>query len=250
MTGAERRTRRLAAPLAVALAWLALSLSTDSRLAHSAPLPFQVLAEQVAALFPEVEGDVIEAEGAQVTISVGRRQGVQPGVEMVLFREGRELRHPKTGELLGRAERRLGRVIVGEVFEAYALATVAQGGGARPGDRVRVSAGKIRLTVLSLATGLKAGPAEAATRKLVGELDRTGRFQVVFGDQVRVWIAQEGITEAAFLNGTGVREALQRFKTAHLLVLGFAKVRDKPYMEVRLFSGLRAGPLLSTALLV
>ncbi|MFQ5792972.1 MAG: hypothetical protein ACE5JI_21085, partial [Acidobacteriota bacterium] len=125
-------------PLTFALVALALWLPAGTAHGQSEPLPFTLLAEQLTALFPKVAGDVIEARDARVTISVGRRDGLQPGVEMVLFREGRELRHPKTGELLGHAEKRLGRVIVGEVFEGYSLATVAQGGGARPGDRVRV----------------------------------------------------------------------------------------------------------------
>ncbi|MFQ5829714.1 MAG: FG-GAP repeat domain-containing protein [Candidatus Methylomirabilia bacterium] len=240
----------MAGPLAVVLASLALFFCTDTQLARSAPLPFQVLAEQVAAFFPKVEGDVIEAQGAQLTISLGRRDGLQPDVEMVLFREGRELRHPKTGELLGHAEKRLGQVIVGEVFETHSLATVTEGGGARSGDRVRVSSGKIKLTVLKLVSGLKEDLAEAATRELIGELGRTGRFQVMFGDQVGVWLTQERIARKAFLDGAGVREALARFKIDYLLVLGLSKVQKKPYLEVRLFSRGPAEPLLNTALFV
>ncbi|MBI4610245.1 MAG: VCBS repeat-containing protein [Candidatus Rokubacteria bacterium] len=238
-----------------ATAWFAAALfflagATGLARGQAEPLPFKLLAEQLVALFPEVVADVVEVQGGKVTISVGRRGGLQPGVQMVLFREGRELRHPKSGEVLGRVEEQRGRVVVDETFDTYSTASVIEGSGARPGDKVRVSAGKIKLTVLKLVSGLKEDLAEAAVRAVVEELGRTGRFQVEFGDRVSVWLSQRAVTDQEFLAGTGVREALERFRIGHLLVLGFSKVGKRPYMEVRLFSGLRAESVLTTSLFV
>src|SRR5262245_1370538 len=70
-----------------------------------------VLAEQISALFPKLDGEVIEVQGTTLTIGIGRREGAVAGIELSLYREGRELRHPKTGELLGRAEQPVGRVM-------------------------------------------------------------------------------------------------------------------------------------------
>src|ERR1700693_1931750 len=55
------------------------------------------LVEQVAALFPKVEGDVIQVSGGKVTLSIGQRDGVVAGVELAVDREGEEGKHPQAG---------------------------------------------------------------------------------------------------------------------------------------------------------
>src|SRR5262249_17965925 len=102
---------------------------------QSAPAPsVGLLAEQIAALFPKLDGEVNEVQGTTLTIGIGRREGAIAGIELSLYREGRELRHPRTGELLGRAEQPVGRVMLQEVFEAYSTGKVTQGGDIQPGD--------------------------------------------------------------------------------------------------------------------
>src|SRR3989442_11572605 len=135
--------------------------------AQTAPAPFASFVSQIVALFPKVEGEVIEVQGTQLTLSVGRRDGLNPGIELALFREGRELRHPKTGEILGRTEESLGRVSVTQVNEAYSLATTSPVMDVRPGDRVRISSGKIKLAVIPLASGVKEDQVETAVQELV-----------------------------------------------------------------------------------
>src|SRR5437762_751095 len=80
---------------AVALAPVALAP------AQTAAPTLGVLVSQVVALFPRVDGDVLEVQGETVTLSIGKRDGLVPGVELSLYREGRGLRHPRTGEVLG-----------------------------------------------------------------------------------------------------------------------------------------------------
>ncbi len=218
--------------------------------AQTTPLSLTVLVDQILALFPKVEGEVIEAQGRRLTLSLGRRDGVQPGLDLALYREGRELKHPKTGEVLGRTEETLGRVSVTQVFEAYSTGSITQGGEVRPGDKVRVSAGKIQLTLLPLVSGVKASLVEAVTHELVEGLSRTVRFQVMMGDQVAVWLAREGIQGEEVLKGDRLSVAAERFKIGHLLALSFSQVQRKPYMEARLFAFPRVEPLLSTAFFV
>ena len=211
------------------------------------PPSLGVLVDQVVALFPKVEGQVIEVQGKTLTLSLGRREGIQAGIELSLYREGRELRHPKTGELLGRTEQDLGRVSVAEVFEAYSTGTVSRGSDIRPGDKARISAGKIKLTLLPLLGGVKEILAEAAIHELVEGLDRTGRFQISMGDAVSVWLAQEGFTGDEAIQGKGLAAAGERFKVEYLLAIYFKRVQNRPYMEVRLFAFPGATSLLSTA---
>src|SRR5262249_44402812 len=135
--------------------------------AGPAPTPITTLVAQVVAVFPKVEGDVMKVEGDQVTLSVGKRDGVVAGVELMVYREGEELKHPKTGEVLGRTEKTVGRLSITDVAEAYSTGRISQGNGVQPGDKARVSAGKVKLTVLPLSTGVRDTLIEAAIQELV-----------------------------------------------------------------------------------
>jgi hypothetical protein len=216
----------------------------------AAPLSFKVLADQLTALFPTIQTDIVEVTDSRVILAAGRGQGVQAGLEMVGYREGRELIHPRTKQSLGRMEETLGRLVVAQAFENYSVATHVDGPKVQAGDRARVSAGKIRLTVLPLGTGARPKVAEVAVQEMLQELERTGRFQVAFGDQVLAWLGQEKIGPDDFLKGKGVAEASQKFNLAHLLALHFNTVENKLFMEARLFSRAGPAPLLQTTLLV
>ncbi len=217
-----------------------------------APTPITSLVAQVTALFPKVEGDVLKVEGPQVTLSIGQRDGVVAGVELVVVHEGDELKHPKTGEILGRKEETVGRVRVEEVAEAYSVArvTTSRGSGIAPGDKARVSAGKIRLTVLPLSTGIRDNLIEAAVQEMVDGLTRTGRFSVGMGDSLGVALAQQGVKPEDALEGKGLKQVADRFKAENILVVHFKRVETKPYMDVRLFELPRAEAALSTAFFV
>jgi hypothetical protein len=218
----------------------------------TAPPSFRVLADQVADLFPTVSTEVVEVTDGRVTLAGGRSQGLVSGLELVVVREGRELYHPTTREVLGRVEQALGRVVVTEVSERYAVAKPVGGEAAamQAGDKARVPAGKIRLAVVALASGPRSRMIEAATSELVQELERRGRFQVAFGDQVAVWLTQQNIAAEDFMAGRGVREAAVRFKFPQLLALHFTTVQGRLFMDARVFSEAVEAPLLQNALFV
>lgn len=233
--------------LARAVGCVALVLAGAAASAQTAQPTLGVLVNQVVALFPRVDGDVLEVQGATVTLSIGTRDGLVPGVELALYRQGRELVHPRTGEVLGKTEQALGRVLVRQVFEAYSTGTVTPGSEVKPGDRARVSAGKIKLTLLPLVEGIKDALAEAATYELIEALNRTGRFQVGLGDAVNVWLGRQGIKRQDVLDGKGLAPVGERFKVEHLLVVAYSRVEKKPYMDVRLFTLPAGTALLTTA---
>src|SRR2546428_467020 len=103
--------------------------------AQTAPPTLGVLVNQILALFPKVDGEVLEVQGTTVTLSLGQRDGLVAGGELTAYREGRELRHPKTGEILGRTEEVLGRGAVQQVQEAYGPGRVVAGTDIRPGAK-------------------------------------------------------------------------------------------------------------------
>jgi hypothetical protein len=227
--------------------------STDQLPPGSTPLPaaapLTALVDQLVDLFPTVAGEILEVRGDMLTLDVGRQTGIREGLALEVFREGREITHPRTGEVLGRTEESLGRVRVTQVQDAFALAGPSVA-GIKPGDRFRSLAGKTTLALVSLAGAARESLVEAATQDLVERLGATGRFRVTIGDPIAVFLTQQGIKPDEFLRGQGVREAAERFKADHILAAYFTRVQNKPYMEVRLFSPPRVDPAITTAFFV
>jgi hypothetical protein len=235
---------------ALVLGCLILAGAAVAVTAQTGPTSLAVLVEQVLGLFPKVDGDVVEVTDGTVTLSVGRKEGLVAGIELSVYREGRELRHPRTGALLGRTEQSVGRLRVEQVFEAYSTGRVTQGTDVRAGDRARVSAGKIALTVVPLVEGVKDGLAEAAVQELVDGLTRTGRFAVATGDPLAVALLQQGLQRQEILEGKGLAQVAERYKVEHALVVHVKSVQKKPFMDVRLFAFPGTSQLMTTGLFV
>ena len=78
-------------------------------------------------------GRVIKAEGNKVWINVGITAGIKVGDEFEVIRKGEKLIDPDTGLALGAEEESVGKIVVVEVKEKYAIATI-QGGNAQAED--------------------------------------------------------------------------------------------------------------------
>jgi hypothetical protein len=212
--------------------------------------PLTVLVDDLVGLFPKIHGEVVEVRDAMLTLDVGKKDGTRHGLEIELFRQGREIRHPKTGAVLGRAEESLGSTRITGVQEAFSLAPTPQGSDVKLGDRFRVSAAKVHLVLLPLLGGVRENLVEVALQELVERLSASGRFRVTMGDPINVFLAQEGIKAEEFLQGKGVQRATERFHVDNLLAVYFKRVQGKPYMDIRFFSQPEPDPVINTAFFV
>jgi len=212
--------------------------------------PMTALVEQLLDLFPKFQGEVLEAQGDTLTLGAGVRAGARVGLEVEVYREGREIKHPRTGEILGRAEDVLGTVRITQAQETLSVAQAPAGLQIKPGDRFRVSSAKVKIVLLPLLGSLRETLVETATQEMVERLASTGRFQVTMGDSINVYLAQQRITASDFLGGKGVREASQQFKADNILAVYFTRAQGKPFMEVRFFSAPRPDPAVTTSFFV
>jgi hypothetical protein len=249
MGAARLTTPRAARGLAAGLAVLTLTVLALAAAAQTSPSSITALVDQVRDHFPKVDGDIIEVKDKTVTLGLGKKDGLVAGIELSVYREGRELRHPKTGALLGKTEQTVGRMLVEQVFEAYSTGRMTQGGEVQPGDRARVSAGKVQLTVVPLVEGVKDAMAEAAVQAVIDGLSQTGRFAVSPGDRVAATLVQEGLSRQDVLEGKGLTKALGP-KVENVLVVLVKSVQKKPFMDVRLFSLPGPNELLTAGLYV
>ena len=237
MSAARLPTSRAARGLAAGLVVLAVIVPTLPAAAQAPQASaISALVDQVKDRFPKVDGDIVEVQDKTVTLSLGKKDGLVAGIELSVYREGRELRHPRTGALLGKTEQTVGRMVVEQVFEAYATGRMTEGTDVRPGDRARVSAGKVPLTVMPLVEGVKDALAEAAVQVLMDGLAQTGRFAINSGDGIAATLLQEGTSKQDILDGRGLAKAIARSKIENVLVVLVKSVQKKPFMDVRLFS--------------
>jgi curli biogenesis system outer membrane secretion channel CsgG len=77
-------------------------------------------------------------ETGQIIIRGGTEDGMQPGYEFNVYRQGGELRDPSTGELLDVEAKKIGRISVTKVKDKIAYATSLMGSGFQAGDLVKV----------------------------------------------------------------------------------------------------------------
>ncbi len=234
------RTRlREVVPLLLLAVFTAASASAQSPAAPTPPpgpassAPMTALVEQLLDMFPKFEGEVLEVRPGALTLSAGAKAGARPGLDVELFREGREIKHPRTGEVLGRAEEALGLARITQAQEGFAVAAPPAGVEIKAGDRFRVSSAKVGIVLLPLLGSLKETLVETATQELVERLAATGRFKVTMGDTINVFLAQQRLTATDFLAGKGVREAAERFKADNILAVHFTRVQARPFMDVR-----------------
>ncbi|MEN3028355.1 MAG: hypothetical protein ABDH29_03900 [Aquificaceae bacterium] len=88
--------------------------------------------------FFQREGYVIRVEGARLLVDLGKDR-VRVGEEFHILREGREIVHPVTKQVIGKERERVGRIRIEEVQDSFSYARLLEG-TAREGERVRLRA--------------------------------------------------------------------------------------------------------------
>ena len=141
----------------------------------------RALGEGLLALFPAVEGYVVSASGGEAYVDLAHKDLVSPGMELQIYRPGDDMVHPVTKQVLGAYEKDLGILSVTEVRESYsrgALDAAGAAAGIVAGDRVRLSARRLRtlLHVAGAAPGIEVGPLAQA---LLGRGEQSGRFAMI-----------------------------------------------------------------------
>jgi TolB-like protein len=99
--------------------------------------------ENVAAMIyndlPLVEGYVVKIDQDMLYIDIGLDRGVRKGTKCVVFREGESIKHPITGEVLGKKVTKLGELVVIQVQDKLAsVRTVEKEEELKVGDKVVV----------------------------------------------------------------------------------------------------------------
>jgi hypothetical protein len=81
------------------------------------------MSEKIIKNFP-LEGYVVARNGDEVTIDLGKLAGVKGDMEFMVFKEGKVIKHPKTGEVLDIEKIETGKLKITEVNNKIATAEI------------------------------------------------------------------------------------------------------------------------------
>lgn len=168
------------------------------------------------------KGYVVKVDGAQVWLDLTAADGAAPGRDFQVYAEGEDIKHPVTGEQLGKAENKIAEGKIDEVAEKLSI-------GRLNADAAAVSAGqRARLTAAPAAppassSSRRPGEAElraprsrgaalpfVITAMAVADFDGTGKKQVVLSDEKAFRLydypaAEHKVISQGEIPGTGAR---------------------------------------------
>lgn len=222
-----------------------------AQVARSVDMIMTGLATELAQRFPAVNGDVVKVEGEQVYLSLGARDNLLQGTQLTVLREGEALKHPTSGETLGRVETALGVVTVVHVAEHYAVATLTQRTGnqdVQRGDKVRITSGRIALGLVPVVMQPPLQvPADVLTETLRRALEATDRFRVAAQDQTSIWLLQRGEQAEGVLSPDLVPELAQALGVSYVLIPRVRELQGTALLDLQLVSPTQPHDAVATA---
>ncbi len=138
--------------------------------------PLDTLRDFTAGMFMPVSGKVLSVREGKVTIDIGAKDSMHPGMRLNVLREEAPFRHPVTKQLLGRLESLVGKIEIKEIGNDTSTAIIIQG-TAGEGDKVRISEIKINL-LFCQSKGIDWSLSDSYYKKLRD----TGRFNMIDTD--------------------------------------------------------------------
>lgn len=209
----------------------------------------RVVAERLAAAFPRVEGLIIGFEGDLVLIDRGTTAGIFQGMELDVFREGQEFKHPLTGETLGKMDKDLGMIRILYVHERYAEATVIkkiEKAGFRKGDRVRVSMARMIVAFPNVdVEGVGGMGARSMTKELATALIRTGRFELIEERQLRsMLLADKNLRAGELAHPLMLKQLAEKGKIQVLLLSRLTSTAEGVSLDVQAYSTLTGNSIV------
>ncbi len=194
------------------------------------------LAMTVASYFPKVQGEVTSVQGDTLTIALGKKDGLTQNMELTVWRDARDLRHPVTGAVIGTAEEEIGTVEITETAESTATAVFKKKiKDARAGDKARITPKRISIAVVPVRS-----EKPEIVRDLAERLGELGRFSVLEQEKVALYLRDKSRRDAQL-----VRQMAGAFNLDAVVSVGAYPAEEKWLVTTKIFYG-DDGSLLDT----
>jgi hypothetical protein len=196
------------------------------------------LASAILAYFPKVQGDVTAVQGDQLTIALGKKNALMPGMVLGLWRDGKEILHPVTGIVIGHIEEEVGRAEVTRVGDISSVAVVRKKlKEPKQGDRARITPKKIHLALVPLRADRPEIIAELTER-----LNDSGRCTVVDGEKVNAYLKDKAQKDSDL-----IREMGRVFSLDAVVTVGIYPSEGRYLVTAKIFYADDALPLATIA---
>ena len=224
---------------AIALFLLVLSFGTS---AVSAEKPLGVdefnsvdeLAGAIAAYFPKVQGVVTAIQNDKLTLTLSNKEGLTPGMELTLWRDGKEILHPVTGAVIGHMEDEVGMVEVVAAGDTSSTAVVKKKlRQPQPGDKARITPKKINLAIVPLTS-----ERPEVVQGLSERLTEYGRFTVLDKEKVAGFLKDKKQRDSSLIKEMG-----RQFSVDAVVALSIYPTEGKLLAMARIFYTQDAGLL-------
>jgi len=189
---------------ALVLFLLALSLVTAA-IAAEKPLGVEKytsvdeIATTISSFFPKVQGEVKSVQGDRLSIGLGAKDGLQNGVTLTLWRDGKEILHPVTHAVIGRAEDEVGTVEVTAVEEKTCTGVMQKKlKDPRQGDKARITPKKIAIALIPLNTDKP-----EIVQGLAQRLAEFGRFIVLDNEKTAAFLKDRKQRDSSLVKEMG-----------------------------------------------
>lgn len=157
------------------------------------------LATAISSYFPRVQSEVKTVAGDQLTIALGTKDGLQQGVLLTVWREGKEILHPVTNMVLGRREEEVGSLEVTAVGETTSIGVMTKKlKEPKAGDKARITPKKIALGVVPLGA-----EHPEIIQALAGRLKESNRFTVLDGEKGAAFLNDKKQRDASLIKAMG-----------------------------------------------
>ncbi len=199
--------------LVIVTALVAVGLPSAEAQVTSFSVAASRVATKLAEAFPKVRGVIVSIDqDGKLIVDLTKEQGVYPGLEMEIFREGEPFKHPVTGEVLGRLDKRVAFLKVVEVRERFSVGQLLdQERSVKQGDGVRVTGARILIGLAKVDSPAAGEMVERIlAREVEGALKKTGRFEVIDERMMRSTLVKAKLKEGTALTDPAGLEVLRR----------------------------------------
>ncbi len=211
------------------------------------------LATELVRYFPPVTGEVLKVDGRHIYVDLGVKDEIWTGLRLSIFREGEALKHPTTGAVVGYDEQSLGHMTLVRLFENHSVGVyiqtvedgqVAESEAVQPGDKVRLTAGRIDVSLLPPEGPLPANVSPAAlSTQLRSDLEATGRFRVEGAERVSAWLLERGVTPSAAVQAPYLQRLTKSLKTPYVVQPTLKTAQNQSILSLRLLAATQSEPV-------
>ncbi len=221
--------------IALVLSFGSLGAAAEKPLGVENVKSIEEIAHNISSYFPKVQGDVKAVQGDHLTIGLGVKNGLLPGVTLKLWRDGKEIHHPVTGQVLGFTEDEVGTAEVTDLADTTCTAVLQEKlKDPKVGDKARITPKKINLAILPV----RADHPEII-QGLQDRLNDTGRFSILDNEKVTAFLKDKTQRDSSL-----IKEMSKAYNLDVIVALGvYPSEGKKLLVTARLFYADEARPL-------